>query len=358
MKRHIYILALTALMSLLILAAGCGGNKPAEAPKADAPKKDVKPVEFKMHHHDPPNSPIGKALDEWAKEVGEKTGGRVKVTVYPAGTLGDATSSYGMVIDGVVDIAWGSTGLYPGRFPLTDTVRLPMMGMKNAVVGSKVVWELYKSSDFMKKEWGETRVLAIHTHGGCPLGTRKPVNTMADLKGMKIRTLAGGPTEMLKRMGAVPVVIPPKELYQQVEKGILDGWTIDWQGVLGFKLGEVTPYVLETEKNIYVTPMFIVMNKKSYEKMSEEDRKIFDSITGDYLSEKMAKACDGAEEPGKKSVTDAGNKVVKLSAEEEAKWVKVCDEIANDYAKELDAKGMAGTEALKKVRQLVETYRK
>lgn len=85
-----------------------------------------------------------------------------------------------------------------------------------------------------------------------------------------MRSLGGTPTEFTKLIGAVPAVMPPPEMYQQLEKKVLDGWSIDWQAVKGFKLTEITPYIYRFNSSFYHSMNVIVMNEDSYAKIPDK----------------------------------------------------------------------------------------
>ncbi|KKM12735.1 hypothetical protein SY88_02415 [Clostridiales bacterium PH28_bin88] len=355
MKLNKQLVSLVLILTLLsFMIGGCGG-KQVETPKDTA--KEAKVVELKLHHHDPPTSAFAAAMEQWAKLVGEKTDGRVKVTVYPAATLGPANTAYDMVVNGVADIAWSFVGLYPGRFPMTDLVGMPMMGIDSAEMGSKILWELYSSTDYLKKEYADVHVITLHTHTATPIGlNKKKVATAADMKGLKLRSPGGGPMLLLKELGASPMTMAPGEIYQAMERGVVDGYTIDWQGVNAFKLTEVSKYVVDT--NLYVGPFFVVMNKKVWDGLSPEDQKAIDSISGEYAATLLAKAFDSAKPVAEKALKDKGFELYELSGEETARWMELGKSIAEKYAEEQEAKGLPAKAALAKIRELIAKYSK
>ncbi len=95
------------------------------------------------------------------------------------------------------------------------------------------------------------------------LVTLKPVKTMEDLKGMKIRTIAGPSVDMLKALGAVPVVMPMPDVYMALQKGTLDGVMADWEPIQGFRFHEVAKYV--TTNTPFSYSLFtLIMNKDKF----------------------------------------------------------------------------------------------
>lgn len=343
------------LMLTLVIGCSSSNSQPASEP-SDEPAEEVKPVELKMHFQDPPHGPMGTAFQMWADEVAEKTDGVVKVTLYPSATLGPGPKGIELAQDGISDISWASIGLYAGRFPLTETMIAPMLGFKDSRHASKIGWMLYEQSEDVQQEWAETdtRFIGFMSGGETPLGVFKEINSLDDLSGLKLRSLGGTPTEFLKKVGAVPAVMPPPEMYQQLEKKVLDGWTIDWQAVQGFKLTEITPYIYRFNDSYYHSMHVIVMNKDAYAKIPDKYKETFDSLCGNHLSQLVAGVYDDCTEPTIKATEENGNEVLYLPEDVEAEMKPIAEEVINNYAQQLDEKGLAGTETLELIKKLVE----
>lgn len=267
-RKLISVVAVSFVVAFLALTIGTGNAQAAE-------------VKLRFAHHDPPNGPGGSSCAMWAKKVEEVTGGKVKITMYPAQALAKGGATYDAVISSVADIGWSVNGLYAGRFPLTDLLSQPFMGVKSSLAGSLALWNNYKKFPEIQKEYSDVKVLLLHTHQGAPIGTRKKAaKTLDDLKGMKIRATAGGALQWLKAVGAIPLTMPPFDIYTNMEKGVLDGWTIDLIGAEGFKLHEVTDYY--TLPYYYVNTFWVVMNKKTWNSLSPDLQKAIEGVSGEW----------------------------------------------------------------------------
>ena len=75
------------------------------------------------------------------------------------------------------------------------------------------------------------------------------MKTLDDMKGLKLRVLGGPPTEMAKALGAVPTLIPMPDMYQALDKGVVDGAAVPWEAMHGFRLYEVA-------KNFTMVPFY------------------------------------------------------------------------------------------------------
>ena len=86
-----------------------------------------------------------------------------------------------------------------------------------------MLWKLYEKFPAMQKEFSEIQPLLLYTSSPNLLVSKKQVKTLDDFKGLKFRVLGGPPTEMAKALGAVPDTIPMPDVYQSLDKGVVDG---------------------------------------------------------------------------------------------------------------------------------------
>lgn len=350
------------------LAAGCGGaiNKPAEpsssapakkeaAPAQPAPKEGV--IELKFDHHEPAQGFLGKTYQKYADTVAEKSGGKLRITVYPSETLGKAADSYPNVVNGISDIAWVVINFLPGQFPRSEAFNLPMRGIESGVMGAKVASEWFKTSPDLQKEWSEVKVLAVYCNGVGYLHTsKKPVRNMNDAAGLKIRASGFGPTNFAKAIGANPVAMAPPELYESLSKGIVEGYFWDWQGVLGNRTYELTKYSLS--EPIYNTIMFMAMNKKKWESLSPELQKVLeDPGLTPSLPEFLASGFDAADTPGIEAFKKNGGEITELSAEERQKWVNIAKPVWSAWVETVKSKGIDGQKVLDDLAKIIEKHK-
>ena len=152
-------------------------------------------------------------IEPWSKEVSACTDGEIKFEISPAGTqLGNVARQQEQVMAGVVDIANGLTGIPRGRFPRTSLIDMPFL-TDDAGAASNALWEIYP--DYLAEEYKGLKVLALYAHNGGLLHTStKKVETMEDMKGLRIRTPSPAVSEMLSYLGADPQGLPPGEVYE------------------------------------------------------------------------------------------------------------------------------------------------
>lgn len=143
--------------------------------------------------------------EQWGPEVDKRSNGRVRINYYPGATLTPPTQTYDSVVKGITDIRMSLFGCARGRFPLTEAIDLPL-GYKSGTQASKLINACYKK--FRPKKMDEVKILYLHAHGPDLLHTtKKPVRTMEDLKGLKIRS-HGLSAKVVQALGGAPVGMP------------------------------------------------------------------------------------------------------------------------------------------------------
>ena len=155
---------------------------PAAACTRSAPAG--KAIELSYSVFFPPTHIQAVTAEAWAREVEKRTNGQVKITIYAGGTLTPAPQCYEGVVNGISDIGMSCFAYTQGRFPLLEGLDLPL-GYPNGAVATRVATEL--AQKYQPKELADTHVLYIHAHGPGLLASKKPVRTLEDMKGLKVR---------------------------------------------------------------------------------------------------------------------------------------------------------------------------
>jgi len=312
----------------------------------------AKTIELKLSTFLPASHATQKDfLEPWAKELEKRTNGQVKVTIYPAGSsFGHVAKQMDQVRAGVVDIAHGLTGIPRGRLPRTSLIDMPFL-VSTSGAASKALWKLYP--DYLKDEYKGVKVLALHAHNAGQIHTRtKQVKTMDDLKGLRLRAPSVAVAMMLEQVGASPVGMPPTQVYENLEKGVIDGTVFPWEAVSGFKLYEPLGYHLDADA--YTTSFFFVMNERKYKKLPADVRKVIDEISGQVLVNKFGDWWDKWDQPGIDSITKKGNPVTKLSSAQRDEWRTALAPMIEKYLVSIEKKGVKNArEIYQKAQQYV-----
>jgi len=310
---------------------------------------------WKLGHFVPATHPYSRWLDEWAKLVGEKSKGALTISILPAAQMGPGNRYYELARSGQADVTWIVHGFTPGVFNLTEISNMPYL-FGSAEIGSKAMNEPALRAKLDPEHKG-VKVLMLFTHQPGNLNmAKKAVRAVADLKGTRIRFPSSVVRDLVKELGGNPVLIPSPDIVENMQKGSLDGAFIDYGGAgLAFRLGPVTKYT--TELYMYVTSFGLIANEKSYAALSPELKKLLD----DTIAEKgggaeAGRRFDSIDAAGKDAMVKAGTEIVKVSAEEDAKFRAAAAKITAASLAELDKKGLPATAVYKEMQALAKKH--
>ncbi len=279
--------------------------------------------------------------EQWVKEVEKRTNGKVKITYYPGNTLTPAAQTFDSVKKGIADIGYSCFAYTPGRFPMMEAIDLPL-GYKNGAQATALINAYYEK--FKPKELEDVHVLYLHAHGPGILHTKKPVNKIEDVKGMKIRA-TGLAAKVVTALGGAPVGTTMPETYDALRTGVADGALAPVEALQGWKWGEVVSSTTKDFGAAYTTGMFIVMNKSKWNSLPEDVKKVFTDVSKEWIG-KQAKLWDDIDKEGYEFVKKRGNKIIDLSAAEDGKFAAAVKPILDEYVKNAKAKGVPGDQGL------------
>jgi TRAP-type transport system periplasmic protein len=312
-----------------------------------------KPIELKLSHW------VGvghihhkNVLEPWTKMVEEQSKGRLKITIYPGGVLGKPADHWEMVKEGITDIGWGTHNYTAGRFPLTSVGDLPFM-FKTSKGGSRALWDLYVKH--LQKEHEGVKVLWLFTTTTFHVfTTKKPVKTLEDLPGLKIRTAGGQVAATVKQLGAIPVTMAAPESYNALERGVVDGTVFPWEVMVSFKLAEVIKQA--TVVNLGASTFFVTMNLKKYESLPPDLRKVLDNLSGAWAAEFSGTVWDKGDEDGLAAAKKAAIAIYPLPPAERQRWIQKTKPVEDEWMVSMEAKGLPGRQVLADMKELVKKF--
>jgi TRAP-type transport system periplasmic protein len=224
------------------------------------------------------------ALQPWLKQIEEATNGRIKFEVYYDQTLCKAADAWQAVITGVADVAFITHSIYPGLTPLTDVMTLPFLPVISSKQSSGIAWRLYERFPSIKNEFKAVHLLEIHTTAPSNVyNNKREIKTLNDWQGLKIRVGQGPPAALMKRLGATPISLATGDIYMGLSKGLIDGSTLNWDGIISYRFYEVVKYRTVVPLSILVQS--IVMNNERWNSIPGEMQDAINSKCGFATSE-------------------------------------------------------------------------
>jgi len=316
------------------------------------------PIELKLTHWVPADNVMHKdVFVPWAKMVEEKTGGKVKVKIFPSELLSKARDTYEAVINGTADIGFSHLGLNPGVFTINQIFGLPFI-YPEAPMGSRVITEVFEKEPVLQSEFKDVKVLWFMSSTMLRLHTStKPVRTLEDLKGMKIRTGGGPQAATLKALGATPVAISPPDVYTALERGTVDGLTFPWEAVDSYKIDEVTRY--HNTAGLWGGPFYVIMNLKKYNSLPPDVQKGIDSVSGKWASEFSTDLREKADIGSREKIRGLkGHEFIDFSRDEVARWKSAAMPIWEEFITSAEKKSIPAKKVLDEVNSTVQKYSK
>lgn len=293
------------LQIFALMLAGVIAGAVGPAPEAFAQQ----PIVLKVSHFLPPGHSIARGLAAWGEELKKKSNGRLQLDIYPAGKLAPPPKQYDLAASGKVDISLALHGYTPGKFPLTEVAQLPFVVEQGAASSEKLT-EL--APKYLAKEHTGVKILFLLSSPPLKIHlAHKRIDSVDDFKGLRLRYSGAPVGEAVKTLGAVPVAMAPGKVAAAMRNGQLDGAIFPYEAVRAFHIDEVAKYSVEPGFN--AVTFFLVMNRKSYNRLPRDLRKLIDDTTGPAAARRFGAQLDAQEEIGRNDMIAHGVEIIHLS---------------------------------------------
>jgi TRAP-type C4-dicarboxylate transport system substrate-binding protein len=268
-------------------------------------------------------------FEPWIEKVVAESEGTLNIRTFYSSPLGNYRNMYDRVLDGVVDIAFTSLAPIGGKFIQTDVASLPFE-VENALEGSIALWNLYEQG-VITKEFNNIKLLGIFMFPNSALHVSdRPIRTMEDFSGIKMRTAGKLQSDTLLLLGGWPVTAAIGDTYQGLNRGVFDGAVIPWTGVAPFKLDEVTHYHLNAPMGSSTAMIF--MNQDAYDALPAAAQRAIDNNSGMSLTKWAGGHSDTDAKAIEKRVAAQDNQVVEdISPAEAARWKAKLQPIIDEW---------------------------
>ena len=155
-------------------------------------------------------------------------------------------------------------------------------------------------------EYNGVKMLGVWTHGPGQMFTKKPIKTLAEFKGMKIRTGGGIAEAVANALGASAFVKPAPESYELLNSGVADGVFFPFESIVSFKLDKVIGQATVFPGGLYSSSFGFFMNQEKWNKLSKQDQDVIEKFSGEYAARSNGKSWDNADKLGLDALKAAG----------------------------------------------------
>ncbi|VEN74196.1 ABC transporter substrate-binding protein [Candidatus Desulfarcum epimagneticum] len=320
------------LAACVLAAAAVSSPARAEAP-------DKVHIRFSTWHV-PAGADVQKLWTPMLEEMKKRSGGRITHTLFSGGALGKGPDHYDIVKTGLSDMGYATLTWTPGRFPLSDVLSSPVVcpaKWKGAEIGMAM------HGHALKDEFPDIKVLHINSCVMAHLWTTRPVKSLEDMKGMKIRSPGGLQTRAIQALGASPVFMPLGDVYLSMETGVIDGVVTCPALIKAFKLYEVAKHGVPVTFGCVAEGLFA--NQKFWDKLPEDLKAIIEDVGRNAY--KIAGIFD--EKWYDETMEDIGEKIKirALDEKESARWNGRMKKMLANWAADMEKKGIKAKDTLK-----------
>lgn len=228
----------------------------------------------------PPAHTLTASQAEWCEMLAAKAKGAIKCNVLPR-AVSAPPGTFDAVRNGLADISFTVHGYTPGRFVTTQLAEFPFLG-DSAEASSVAFNRMYDKYAAIREEHKGVKVIAVFTHGpGMVLNTKRPIARIDDLAGLKFRIGGGMINTITKQLGMNVTLKPAPESYELLSTGVMDGTLFPAESTESFKIDKIIKHATTFPGGLYNTSFVFMMNQAKYDKLSAEDKKAVDAISGE-----------------------------------------------------------------------------
>lgn len=272
MKKMIAVLTISCL--ILGSLAGCSSNKnssaqsegtaqineTAEETVGEESKEETEPTYvFRMGHSQAPDHPFNDTCEYFANLISERTNGDVQIDIFPNSQLGDEATMLESCSMGTLDFLMANgantAAIVPELGFLGVCYLFDSVDHIKKVTDDEQIFNVY--TDMIDEKNLNIKLLNLMGNGMRYLYTTKPVESLDDLKGMKIRVMPSAvDTEIWNALGANATTVAFSEVYSALQTNLVDGAENTFSSYAASKHNEVAPYVTLTEHQWLVTELW------------------------------------------------------------------------------------------------------
>lgn len=338
MKKFI-ALVLAVMMALTLVACG-----KTEAPTADdgAAVVDDPAIELRYATHMSSTSDTGVLLQGWLDEINAQSNGTITVTPYWQASLVAPNNSYSETVAGVTDMETVAPGFETDHFILENALTYLYCGQLNCADQIAVAHELWEQCPDWQSEFEGVEVLGFGSAGSSfHILSTTPIKSLADLKGMDIRVMEQWAFDLMRDLGANPIKMPLSEMYEGLQKGVIDGVLLCKSHYLSENLTDYVSYITD----LRITPAPCVwhyINADAYNKLSDNQKDIL-KTTAAKCETDLIDAFGQWDEKSEAAAAEKNIEIFSISDADLAVIQEIAQQNAKDKVAELDAAGYDGT---------------
>ncbi len=290
----------------------------------------------------PWSHPVNEAIYiPWMEAIEAESEGRIKFRRLPK-PVASPPAHLDAIRTGQADVAFSVHGYSRNQFTPYLFGEFPMLG--DSAEATSVAFQRTHDKFMADMDlYKGVHLIGVNLHGpGQVHHSKMNMTSPADFEGQKFRTGGPIPLAMVEAWGGVSIRQPAPKSFEILSSGIADGITFPFESLPSFKITELVPYTTTMPGGWYNSSHYLVMNKRTYDGLSDEDKAVIDKFSGEAFAALAGAGWDTINANGLKVATEAGNSIVEASDELKSALMELNDQFTADYieaAKEFDLDG-------------------
>ena len=348
MRKTYYIIVL-ALMALAICVQVTTAQGDSE----------LKKISLIYSDHAPPTTEgiifmQNEYLPRVQKELA-KIGYELEITFHHSESLFKIDEQVQACKHGFVDITLFSIDYETAKAPLHEILNMPLMGY-DEYSATRIWFDLQNTIPEFGAELADFKELMRFMALPVVFNTNKPARVPADFKGLVVQS-AGMPAEMLRSVGAIPLVKSPNDWHKWLKTNLLDDIAVGITGIPMYNLQDVVKvHIQPTGDSLGLTGTSFIMNRKKFESFPPEVQKILDDHVL-WASNRMTEIEVKNIPVSMNICSKAGNQFINLTSEEMEEWYNVVKPIHRKWIRKMEARGLPGEKVYNEAKRLAEKFR-
>lgn len=239
----------------------------------------------------PPSHALSATQKDWCDLLEKNTSGKMKCNILPRG-VSAPPGTFDAIKNGLADVSYTVHGYTPGRFVATQMAEFPFLG--NSAESISVAFnKIAANHPAFNAEHQGVKVLTLFTHGpGIIFNTKRPITKVEDASGLKFRVGGGMVNEIAKTLGMNVTLKPAPESYELLSGGVMDGTLFPAESTESFKIDKIIRHATTFPGGLYNTSFVAIMNQARYDKLSADEKKAIDAISGETYARMFGRAWD------------------------------------------------------------------
>jgi tripartite ATP-independent transporter DctP family solute receptor len=320
---YVQLKKITGMVAAAVLAVSAAGATARDLRSADVHAKDF---------------PTNMAVAYMGTQLSKATGGKYKIKVFSDSALGSEKDTVEQVKIGALDMVRVSTGAFHGIVPESMIPSLPFLfrdigHFRKTMYGAQgdKILAAFDKAGFVG--------LALYESGARSMYAKKPIRSLADTKGMKVRVQPSDLfVSMISAMGASPTPMPFAEVYMGLKTGLLDAAENNYPSYEEAKHYESAPVYSETMQ--VMTPEVLVFSKKVWDTLSKEDQAAIRKAAKESVPY-YVKLWEPREKDAKAAVIKGGAKIIPAAEIDRKSFVDAEKPVWDKFANTPELKALA-----------------